>query len=193
MENNQIIVSAEEQFAREVTLGVIVQKPPSVWLTLIPGMFIIDFLRRSRAIRLYTKRFMFPRTLALETGQAILQGQDKAPINSQSEVEIENWLNSLNLYSQDLAQAQKTTVDLLTDHYAKLLRAKGNTYYDLIKNAYKQREDYEEHINRLSAAEREVDRAIIAKLGENEKLRKKFQAEEQQVEMRRKKIIEEVF
>lgn len=193
MEKKQIIANAEEQFAREVTLGVIVQKPPPVWQTLIPGMFIFDFLRRGRAIRQYTNYYMFPRKIALDAAQALAEGQDKAGINSRIEAEIENRLNALNLYSQDLARLQKVVVDFLIDHYLKLLGAAGYSFYDLIRSAYASRDEYEEHLHRLSSAEKEVDRAIIERLGENQTLREKLQTEEQQVERRHQKILDEIF
>ena len=59
MEKHNMILAAEEQLAREVILGRIVKRPMAVWSYLIPGMFIIDYLRRGSAIRLYTKHFMF--------------------------------------------------------------------------------------------------------------------------------------
>jgi len=193
MEKKQIIVNAEEQFAREVTLGVIVQKPPSVWQTLIPGMFIFDFLRRGSAIRQYTKYFMFPRKLALDAAQALLGSQDKAGISSQIETEIENRLNTLNLHSQNLARVQKEVVDFLIDHYLKLLEADGYSYYDLIRNAYPSREEYEKHLDQLSLLEKEVDRTISERLEGNPALREKLQTEAQQIEKRRQKIMNEIF
>ncbi len=193
MEKKQIIANAEQQFAREVTLGVIVQKPPPVWQTLIPGMFIFDFLRRGSAIRQYSKHFMFPRKLAMDAAQALLGSQDKAGISSQIETEIENRLNALNLYSQDLARVQKEVVDFLIEHYLKLLDAGGYSYYDLIRNAYPSREEYQKHLDQLSVLEKEADRALVERLGDNQALREKLQAEEQQVEKRHQKILDEIF
>ncbi|MHC4458102.1 MAG: NF038143 family protein [Planctomycetota bacterium] len=190
MEKSQIIVSAEQQFAREVTLGVIVQKPPSVWQTLIPGMFVINFLRRNRAIWQYTKHYMLIRKLAIDAAQALANGQDKAEVHSQIKTGIENRLNSLNLFSPDLARAQQAAGSLLSDHYLKLLGAEGDTYYVLIRNAYPSREEYAEHLRRLSSAEKEVNRAIVSK---SQQLKEKLQLEEQQVARRRKKIMEDIY
>ena len=193
MDKYNLILSAEKQFAREVTLGVIVQQPLSAWHYLIPGMFIIDFLRRNTAISRYTKHFLFPRKLAMDAAQRLLRDDKKPALDAQIEVEIGNWLKALNLYSQKLAQAQKAAVDVLTDHYLKLLEADGSGYFDLIENAYHSREAYEAHLRRLSLSENEVDRAIIAQLGENERLKEKLLLETQQVELRRNKILEDIF
>jgi hypothetical protein len=193
MNKYEMILAAEKQFAREVTLGVIVQRPLSVWHYMIPGMFIFDFLRRTSAISRYTKHFLFPRQLAIDAAQRLLHGHEKAAENSQVAAEIQNWLSSLNLYSLQLAQAQQRAVDLLIAHYGKLLNAEGNSYDELIENAYSAREAYEAQVRELTAAEAEIDRAVIEKAGNNEKLKEKLQLEAQQVELRRKKILDNIF
>ena len=193
MDKYHVILSAESQFARQVTLGVLYQQPLSVWHYLIPGMFVIDFLRRGSAISRYTKHFMFPRKLALDAAQRILNDEERSEIQTRIESEIENWLNSLSLYSTDLAGAQKTAVDLLSEHYVKLLRAEGSSYYDLIKNGYASRAAYQAHVRELAAAEDRIDGTILQKSGPNEKLKEKLQLEARQVAMRRNKILENIF
>jgi hypothetical protein len=193
MDKYDIILSAETQFAREVTLGVTYLQPPSAWQYLIPGMFIIDYLRRGTAISRYTKHFMFPRKLAMDAARSLLNGQEKAGIDTRIENEIEQWLNSLKLYSKDLAHSQKQAVDLLTDHYCKLLNADGDSHNELIENAYISRDAYEGHVRELALAEKEIDRAIIEIMGNNEKLMEKLELEAQQVEIRRRKILDDIF
>jgi len=193
MNNYELILAAEKQFAREVTLGVIVQQPLSVWHYLIPGMFIFDFLRRNTAISRYTKHFMFPRQLAIDAAQNLMQGYEASSVNSRIAAEIENWLNSLNINSLQLARAQQRAIDLLIGHYSKLLRAEGNSHIELIENAYGSREAYEAHVRELTTAEAEIDRAIIEKMGNDEKLKEKLQLEAQQVELRRNRILENIF
>ena len=193
MDRYHMIVAAEEQFAREVTLGVIVQRPMTVWHYIIPGMFIIDFLRRGSAISQYTKHFMFPRKLALDAARALMEGQDKTSVTSQIENDISTWLNSLNLYSQELLHTQTVVVDLLMDHYFRLLKTDGDTYLFLLKNAYRNREDFKALIDELTSAEEEVDGKIIEKLGKNKSLKEKLLAEQQQVAKRRQKIMDEIF
>ena len=193
MDRYHMIVAAEEQFAREVTLGVIVQRPMTVWHYIIPGMFIIDFLRRGSAISQYTKHFMFPRKLALDAARALMEGQDKTSVTSQIENDISTWLNSLNLYSQELLHTQTVVVDLLMDHYFRLLKTDGDTYLFLLKNAYRNREDFKALIDELTSAEEEVDGKIIEKLGKNKNLKEKLLAEQQQVAKRRQKIMDEIF
>ena len=193
MDKFEIISNAEQQFAREVTIGVLYLRPLSAWHYLIPGMFIFDFLRRISAIRKYTETFMFPRKLALQAARDLSAGKARGAIDPQLETEIKNWLAALQLDSPDLIKAQKETVDLLIDHYVKLLQAEGESYYDLIQNAYSSREAFEAHLRDITAAENEVNRAILARVGDRPAVKGKLELEAQQVENRRKKIIEDIF
>ena len=184
---------AEEKLAREVTLGVIVTRPLTVWHYIIPGMFIFDFLRRGSALRKYTEHFMFPRKLAIDAAQALAQGEDETGVFSHVANDTGTWLNSLDLNTPGLLQAQLTVIKLLVDHYARLLKEDGYSDYALIKKAYENRVSFQGFIDELTAAEAEVDRERIAKLGETEKLTAKILAEQAQLRERRAKIIEEVF
>ena len=193
MEKYTIIVNAEQQFAREVTLGVIVTRPLTIWHSIIPGMFVIDFLRRGSAIRQYTKHFMFPRKLAMNAAVAEMQGENKASIDSDLEDNIRVWLESLNLYSSDLAQAHVELIERLKEHYLKLLNSDGDTFNLLIEHAYQHRDNFKQFIEIITSAEYEVDRQVIEKLGGQEKVKEKILAEQQQIAKRRRKILEDVF
>ena len=188
-----MILMAEEKLAREVTLGVIVTRPLTVWHYIIPGMFIIDFLRRGSALRKYTESFMFPRRLAVDAAQALAQDELEADILEHIENETRAWLSSLDLYTDGLLQAQVNAIQLLKDHYGKLLKKEGYSFYALIKAAYQNRENLEAFFDQLSAVEAEVDRELVAKLGESDKLKTKIKAEQDQLKDRRATIIEEVF
>ncbi len=193
MEKHKMILMAEEKLAREVTLGVIVTRPLTVWHYIIPGMFIIDFLRRGSALRKYTEHFVFPRKLAVDAAQALAQGEPEADVFQHIENDTRTWLNSLDLYSPGLLQAQVNVIKLLVDHYGKLLVKDGYSVYALIRAAYQNRVKLGDFFDQLTAAEAEVDRELLAKRGESDKLKRKILAEQDQLEERRAKIIEEVF
>jgi hypothetical protein len=193
MEKHKMILMAEEKLAREVTLGVIVTRPMTVWHYMIPGMFIIDFLRRGSALRKYTELFMFPRRLAVDAARAIAQGEPESDVFQHIENDTRAWLNSLDLFTPGLLQAQVGGIELLCDHYGKLLKEDGYSVYALIKAAYQSREKLRGFFEELTAAEAEVDRELLAKLGESDKLKEKILAEQNQLEERRGKILDEVF
>jgi hypothetical protein len=193
MEKYDLILSAEEQFAREVTLGAIVARPPSAWFYLIPGMFIIDYLRRGSAIRKYTQHFMFPRKLAVDAARAVSQGEDEASVRSHVEKDTAAWLSALNLHSEELLKAHLAFIDVLIEHYSALLNAEGDSYYILVGAAYQNRENYQSFLEEISAAENEVDRQLIERLGDNERIKDKILIEQQQIANRRNNLLETVF
>ena len=193
MDKSEVILLFERQFAREVTLAVITQQPLSGWYYLIPGMFIFDAWRRSRAIRLYTEQFMFPRKLAIEAAQMRLKGENGADFESAINTQIELHLRPQETYSEDLVRAPKRAVTILADHYHALLSAEDGAYFDLIESAYGTGERFAEHLQQLGIAENDISRAVLDKMGENKKLKEKLELEARQVELRRNKILEEVF
>ena len=193
MEKPKMILMAEEKLAREVTLGVIVTRPLTVWHYIIPGMFIIDFLRRGSALKTYTEHFMFPRKRAVEAAQALAQGQSATDVLEHVENDTRAWLSSLDLYTPGLLQAQVSAIQLLIDHYGRLLREEGYSVYALMKAAYQTRENLQAFFDQLTAAEAEVDRELIARTGQSEKLKAKITAEQNQLKQRRVQMIEEIF
>ena len=193
MDKYDIILSAEEQFAREVTLGVIVTRPLTLWHSIIPGMFVIDFLRRGSAIRQYTKHFMFPRKLGLDAAMAVVQEEDKEILNTRIKEDVSRWLESLNLYTAELVQAHTELIERLRDHYLNLLNSDGDTFNLLIEHAYQHRDNFKKYIKTITSAENEVDRQVIEQLGGEEKVKEKILAEQQQIAKRRQKILEDVF
>ncbi|MFQ5851984.1 MAG: NF038143 family protein [Candidatus Binatia bacterium] len=190
---SDIILFAEESFARAVTLGTVVKRPLSVWHYLIPGIFILDFLRRTSEIKSYTKHFLFPRKLAIDAARDLNDGEDRKSRLSPVENEISEWLKSLKLYSSALHQAKMEEANVLIDHYSKLLNADGDSYNSLVRNAHKSRENYEAHLCQLAEAEKEVDRAVVEKLGGTGNIRERLAAKQAHLEELRKRKVDEIF
>ncbi|HEX9910300.1 MAG TPA: NF038143 family protein [Desulfatiglandales bacterium] len=191
--NKALVLDSEESFARAVALGVIVKRPLSAWHFLLPGMFLFDFLRRSSETRRYSDLFLFPRKLALNGALDIFNGEDRKEILSQIEDDMKHWLVSLNLYSEMLHRKHMDEIDLLVDHYSKLLHAEGNNYPGLVKYAYQARESYEAYLHRLSAAEEEVDHAIAEIRGETKEIMERLRVERVQVMELRTKEVNQIF
>lgn len=191
--NKALVLDGEESFARAVALGVLVKRPLSAWHFLLPGMFLFDFFRRSSETRRYSDLFLFPRKLALKGALNTLNGVDRKEILSQIEDDMKHWLVSLSLYSERLHRKHMDEIDLLVNHYSRLLRAEGNDYSGLIKDAYQARESYEAYLHRLSTAEQEVDQAIAEIQGETREIMERLRVERVQVGELRTKEVNQVF
>ena len=193
MDKSEMILTAERHFAREVTLAVIVSRPLTVWHYLMPGMFVIDYFRRNFAIRQYTKHFMFPREVAVAAARDLARGYESASVDARVAGDIISWLSGLGLYSEKLAAAQKVAIDVLIAHYRNLLAAGGDSVDEMISRAYPSGRHYEDHLQKLTEAEKEIDRALVEKLGAGDVLVEKLQVEAQQVALRRRKIMDNIF
>jgi DNA-binding Lrp family transcriptional regulator len=187
------IVAAEEQFAKEIVLNVFYLRPPRMWQNLIPGMFIFDFLRRTAAIRRYTKKYMFPRRIAMDAVREHSSGESKEAAARRIEQRIEAELLPLQLPSPALARAYHRLIELLTGHYSRLTRAQGESYDELVRNAYPTIGEYENHLKLLAAAENDVDKAVVEVAGPGKSLGEDLQLEADQVEARRRKVLERIF
>lgn len=192
-EKHTLILSAEESFARRVALGFVVKKPVKPWLQLIPGMFIFDFLKRSGKIRRYSQYYLFPRRLAMDVALDIANGDEKNGKLSWVEEKIKTWLGTLNLDSPAIHQGRMAVVNLLIDHYVKLFHAQGDSYNDLLNNAYQSRENYKTFLNQLSDTEREMNRIIFEVTGGRETAHDSLKAEQLQAEEQRNKEVDDIF
>jgi len=165
-----VILSYEESFARVVAMGVIVREPLTVWHLLIPFVFIFDFLRMKSETEIFVRNFLFTKKLALDAAVDINKGQDRQSILTKIENETKDRLISQKLYSWRTHQGQMAEINLLIDHYSKLLGTEGNNYESLVNNAYKTQEQYEAFLHQLTSVEKEIDRAVMVTLGETEEV-----------------------
>jgi hypothetical protein len=189
----RIILEAEESFARTVALGVVVKKPLTPWHFIIPGMFIFDFLRRNSETRRYSELFLFPRKSALHGAFDVLKGDDRKQVLSRVEEDIRQWLISLKLYSERLLRGHMEQIHLLIDHYIALFQAEGNSYHELVRNAYKTQDQFVGYLQRLAAAEQEVDGAVAEIHGKTPEIWQCLRAERVQVEEMRGKELERIY
>jgi len=188
-----IILSAEETFAREAALGLIVRRPVTTWHYLIPGMFIFDHLKRNGEIRRYTESFLALRKIALSAARAMIEGAPEEQWRSRRREEIRLWLESLKLHSANLQDALLKEADVLTDHYKNLLTAEGELYADLILHVYQDRDRYASFLRKLTGVEEEVNEALKEKLGNTEALMKRLSMESRVLEHMRERSADTIF
>ena len=156
-------------------------------------MFIFDFLRRNSETRRYSELFLFPRKLALDGTLDILTGEDRKQVLSRVEEDIRQWLISLKHYSERLLRGHMEQIHLLIDHYIALFQAEGNSYQELVRNAYKTHDQLMGYLQRLATAEQEVDGAVAEIHGGTPEISERLRAEQVQVEALRKKEVERIF
>lgn len=162
------ILSNERSLAKAVSLSVIRPNPLTVWDITMPPIFIFNYLRLKSAREIFKQNFLFTKKLALEAAlDMIKKGQNRNVVISRIEDKTSGILASDNqgIYSKEIRQRQLKEIDLLIDHYCRLLQAEGKDYASLVANAYKSKENYTTFLGQLKGTEEEVKLAAMDTLG----------------------------
>ncbi len=188
-----LVLSHEDSFARAVATGVIVRRPITIWDFLVPFMFVFRVLTMKKETETFATNFLFLRKLALGAASDINKGEDRRNRIARIEGETRDRLISQKLYSGRLHQGQMAQVNLLIDHYSKLLNAEGKNYDSLVKNAYQTRSNYQTFQHQLTLAEKESDTAVFVVFGEPDKVWQEILTKQTVIDRLREKEIDRVF
>ena len=163
-----MILTRENRVAKSVAMQAIKPKPFSVWEVLIPIVFILGYMRSKEQREIFTQNLMFTKKMALEAAFEMLRkDHSKETVMGRIASETENLLSSIpnGVYSEAIRQQQTGEIDLLIDHYCRLMRADGDDYHALVAGAYQSEQDYREFQDKLTEAEKNVTQAARETLG----------------------------
>jgi len=155
----QSILAQERSLAKAVASAVIETKAPGVWEILIPILFLFSLFQVKRSKETFSLNFLFTKKLALEAAfEMVEKGKKKDEVRERIRERTGEILarDRKGLYSDKIRQRQIKEIDLLIDHYGKLLEAEGKDYASLLRKAYQTRENYAAFLKELAQAEREV-------------------------------------
>jgi plasmid maintenance system killer protein len=156
------ILTQENTVAKAVARRVIGQNPVTVWDVLIPIVFVFNVLKFKRAREIFTLNFLFTKKLALQGAfDMIKTGQSREDALAQIRNRTSEILASdkKGIYSIKIRQKQMREVELLLDHYSRLLNADGKDYVSMVKHAYRTRQNFAAFVKELEGIEKEVNRA----------------------------------
>ncbi len=190
------IQGEERETARAVANDVIGTMAVGVWDFLLPPLFIINLLKHQRSKEAFTLNFVFTKKLALEAaGNMLRSGLTKEA----SVAEVEQRTSSIlsadrkGVYSEKVRLKQILEVRLLIDHYQKLITSEGKTYPEMVRAAYADRASFESFLSRLSAAEKEVNRAALQLAGKNPEAKEFVARMEEAVRQVRRRDLDNYF
>jgi len=159
---HESILSQERSLAKAVASAVIEEKPVTVWEITIPILFLVNFLKFKRSREIFALNFLFTKKLALEAAFSMVEkGLSREEAMDRVKRKTMDILTSdqKGIYSQKIRQKQLKEIELLIDHYRRLLEVDGKDYPSMLKNAYQTCENYTAFLNRLKLVENEVNRA----------------------------------
>jgi hypothetical protein len=163
-----IILSREQRMARAIALKAIRPKPLSVWEVMIPVIFIMGYMRAKADREVFSQNMLFTKKTALEAAFDMIRKQTpKAEALMKIEHKTKGLLSSVpdGIYSEEIRREQLKEIELLMDHYGRLIQARGSDYAALVVHAYQSRDGYRRFHDQLAAAENAVTRAARRTLG----------------------------
>jgi plasmid maintenance system killer protein len=156
------ILTQENTVAKAVARSVIGVSSVTVWDVLIPIVFVFNVLKFKRAREIFALNFLFTKKLALQGAfDMIKTSQSREDALAQIRNRTSEVLASdkKGIYSIKIRQKQMREMELLLDHYSRLLNAEGKDYSSMVRNAYLSRKDYGAFAKQLEGIEKEVNRA----------------------------------
>jgi hypothetical protein len=165
-----MILSHETASARSVALATIKPKPFSVWEVTIPIIFIFSYMKSKETREVFVQNVMFTKKMAMQAAFDMLKkDQTRQSVMERIRSKTRDMIASIpdGIYSAEIRQEQLKEIDLLVDHYSRLLNSQGDDYDSLVLNAYRTPDRLADFFERLQEAEEGVGRAARNTLGGN--------------------------
>jgi hypothetical protein len=163
-----LILSHETAIARSVALAVIQPKPLSVWEVIIPILFIFGYMKSKETREVFAQNVLFTKKMALQAAfDMSKKGHTRESEMEQVISKTKELITSIpgGIYSAEIRQEQLKEIDLLVDHYCRLLNSEGDDYGSLVFDAYRTPEQLADFFKQLQKAEESVGRAARNTLG----------------------------
>jgi len=132
-------------------------------------VFILHFMRNKQSRELFIQNYMFTKRHALDASfQMLKKGLTRKDAIARVEERTRSLLTApetQGIYSDTIRQQQMCEIELLFDHYGKLLEGEGENYDALVRNTYGSRSNYLLFHERLKSTEKKVSEAARQTLG----------------------------
>lgn len=166
--NFKIIFERERSMAHGLAFSLIRPKPLTVWEIMIPVIFILNYVKLKHSREIFIQNQMFTKKMALDAALEIKKKDTaKEAVMRQIRSKTKELVSSVpgGIYSDDIRRQQLIEIDLLIDHYSRLLNAAGNDYASLVTRVYQTAGEYSSFLQALTTAEKEVMSAARRTLG----------------------------
>ena len=133
------------------------------WRTFVFPLFVYEYIRYLKKLRVLRKNLFFTKQLALGPAKNIYQGKERAWETRLLEIKTKEILDKekKGFYTEKIRNKQLHEIEFLVDHYIDLLGSNQSSYGDALKAKYSSKGSYLEFLNKLQKAEAEVIQAAI--------------------------------
>ena len=149
-----MILAKETAFASAVSAAVIDKPQLSLWMILIPVIFVHFFYRLnkySQGRKDFTRQFLTSRERSLNEALEALESDRKPDTNK---------IRQMATIPEGTSKTYVKWVRVMVDHYTDLLASQGETYEEMVRSVYKNRTNYLLFLNSLGEAEKAFDNAL---------------------------------
>ena len=149
-----LILEHETFFAKKLALQVIDKPRLSIWMILIPIIFVYYFYRFQKfntGRKVFAEHYMISIRRALNEASAVVDtGKKPDPVS----------LSETSDVPEAIRKYQADVYSILVEHYTDLLCAEGEDVESCIRSAYGNRTNYLLFFNRLNQAEKNRNQAL---------------------------------
>ncbi len=167
----EMILIHEEQFAYTLAKNVVKKPETSVWMILIPILFVHHMMKITQyktGVRTFAENILSTKQKALD--KAFKEAESGKKIS----YEIEDYFPEVSLVSAEeksLAQKQIQAIKIMEDHYLAMLEKQGDTLEDLIRRVYPGPGEYRNYLNRLAEMEKDINQYLLDNFHSSEESR----------------------
>jgi len=183
-----LVFEYEENFAFRLASKVVDRPQLSVWMILIPIVFVFYFQKLKQFTegrKQFVEKFMEERNMALDAAVRAAEPGQKP--------DIRNMAEKTGLPKDATAPFDKW-MELLVEHYTDLLKARGDKFSDLVRHAYRNRSNYLIFLNRLNQSEKDLNAALARHLEKiTDNVTEAVSAIEEESEMMRRESAQIIF
>ncbi|MDF1593104.1 MAG: NF038143 family protein [Desulfobacterales bacterium] len=160
-QKHQIILAHEKNFADYLALRVLEKPKLSVWMILIPIIFVHYFHRIQKfnsGRSAFAENYMILRERAMDEALDVIQTGRTPDIDG---------LAMLSTLTEAVHRPNLKMLELLVSHYTDLMRSEGDTMESLVRSFYKTRTNYLLFVNQLNQTERALNAVLKPHLTES--------------------------
>lgn len=153
-EKRDKILARETAFAKAVSAAVIDKPVLSLWMILIPVIFVHFFYRLnkySQGRKEFARQFLLSRERSLNEALEAMESDRKPDANK---------VRQMATIPEGTAKTYIKWLKVMMDHYSDLLTSAGESYEEMVRSVYKNRTNYLLFLNNLGEAEKAFDNAL---------------------------------
>ena len=161
LETKRHIIEEQERRFAYLLASRVIQKPKlSIWMILVPIIFVYFFYRLNQykaGRHEFVKNFMISRKRALDAARRAVASGSAADLDA---------LAQLADLPPEARQTYRKFLAVFNDYYVDLLQAKGKNYQALVRSTFNSKTDYLIQLNRFNQAEKQLNAALRPQMAE---------------------------